>query len=295
MGGDVPNVLNPSVPLTAPVSAHSRRQAAQLRASSASRLTSMDVVLAATLGAAALLLSLSHPFSHAYVGSMQYGDAAYWDFNGESWARGYAFSKAPDIRPGYSVFLGVIYALTGADFAHAFVGQALLLAASVVLVFLLGRRLAGRLTGVVAATLLAFDPYIWEWTATSTTELLGAFLNLCAVFFLVGAIRGNARYRNAALFGLFIALANVVRPVSGPFIVPGLVLILLAHGTRKQRGLAASIGVAAMVLGLIPALLYQYWSTGDLNLSSNSAANLYGASSPIYKTWTPAMNNDVAA
>src|SRR5438105_9952992 len=110
-----------------------------------SAVHSFDFMLVLVLCVGSFVLALAHPWSHAYIGETQYGDAAYWDFAGENWARGYVAIKFPDIRAGYSVFLGIVYALVGSSFQHAFVGQALLFAASVGLVFAIGRMLRGRL------------------------------------------------------------------------------------------------------------------------------------------------------
>src|SRR4051794_33335602 len=78
-----------------------------------SRPHSLDIMFSLLIGMAALVLSLTHPWSHALIGEAQFGDAAYWDLGAESWARGYIFSKTPDIRPGYSLIMGMVYALFG--------------------------------------------------------------------------------------------------------------------------------------------------------------------------------------
>src|SRR5438105_2799649 len=104
-----------------------------------SRPGTLDLLLSAGLAVGALALSLSHPWSHAFVGEAQNGDAAYWDLNAESWARGYVSSKVPDIRTGYSVFLGIVYVLTSPDFRNAFAAQAVLFSIGVVLVFVVGK------------------------------------------------------------------------------------------------------------------------------------------------------------
>src|SRR3954454_13248262 len=72
---------------------------------------SLDIVFSLLIGLAALVLALTHPWSHGLVGEAQFGDASYWDLGAESWARGYIFSKMPDIRPGYSLIMGMVYAL----------------------------------------------------------------------------------------------------------------------------------------------------------------------------------------
>jgi len=48
-----------------------------------------------------------------------------------------------------------VYALVGADARHAVVVQSILFALMVVMLYVAGKRLTGRLTGIVAALLLA--------------------------------------------------------------------------------------------------------------------------------------------
>jgi lambda repressor-like predicted transcriptional regulator len=261
-----------------------------------SRARTFDWACLIALSTGALMLALVHPWSHAYIGEAQYGDAAYWDFAGENWARGYVAVKFPDIRAGYSVFLGMIYALTGSSFQFAFAGQAVLFAASVAMVFSIARMLRGRLAGVLAGALLALDPYLWEWVATSTTELLGAFANLVGMYFVVRACRPNGRVWDFVWFGLWIGIANVVRPVTLPIVMVGIAVVaVLWHVNWRRRALGGLLMVVGVAVGSLPGVGYQYATTGDVSLSSNSAANLFAASSPKYRTWTPVMYDDIAA
>lgn len=258
--------------------------------------TSFDFAVLFVLCVGSFVLALAHPWSHAYVGDAQYGDAAYWDFAGENWARGYVGAKAPDIRPGYSVFLGIVYSLFGARFQNAFIAQSLLYAIGVGMVFSIGKRIGGRLTGLLAALMLALDPYMWEWNATSTTELLGSIANLAAVFFLIRALSSRRALIDVALFGACLAIANIVRPVTLPFLAPALLVLLVkSRGALVTRVGLATIAVSATAVALVPSIAYQYAATGDPGLSSNSAANLYAASDPAYGTWTPAIYDAVAA
>lgn len=253
-------------------------------------------MLALSLAGLALALALTHPWSHGYVGEMQYGDAAYWDLTGESWARGYVSSKVPDIRPGYSVFLGIIYSLFRPDFAYAFVGQSLVYSVGVAMLYLMGTHLGGRLAGLLAAALFALNPYMWEWNATATTELLGSIANLAALYFLADGLRQGRRFRSLVFFGVFLAFANVIRPLTLSFLGPSLlVLLFLVRASWKQRAARTLVALAATMLGLMPGVLYQYISTGDPGLSSNSAANLFAASHPTYRTWSPAVYEYIEA
>jgi hypothetical protein len=260
-----------------------------------SKSASFDFLVSSGLFIAALALSLAHPWSHAYEGQMQFGDAAYWDFNAESWARGYALVKAPDIRPGYSVFLGSIYSLFGPDFRYGFIAHALLYALGVYVLYRLGQRLSGRLVGLTAALLFALDPYMWEWTATSTTDLLGSIVNLGAIYFLATALLARGSKWRMFFFGLLFGFANVIRVFSLAFLGPALLIPLLLRVAWRRRLALISVGFAATILGLLPGAVYQYATTGDPGLSSNTASAIFAASSPRYGVWTPQMYGDVEA
>lgn len=258
------------------------------------RQTTLDLVIQLCLFGLAFGFALAHPWAHAYVGEVQFGDAAYWDLGGESWARGYISAKVPDIRPGYSLFLGIIYALSGVDFRHAFVAQALLFGIVVVLVYQIGRHLGGRVAGLMAGLILALNPYMNEWVALSTTEILGSACNLAALYFLLRAVWRPYRISDAVLFGVFLGYANTVRPLTLLFLIPAIPIILLFVNTSWKKRVWLTIGVAGgLALTLSFAVLYQYWATGGGGLSSNTAANFYGASDPKYKTWVPEMYVEV--
>jgi hypothetical protein len=238
---------------------------------------------------AAFVLAVLHPWNHAHVGSEQFGDAAYWDLAGESWARGYVATKAPDIRSGYSEFLGIVYSLSSASWSHAFVAQALLYASGVGVRYAMGRQLGGRLLGLLAALLLTLDPYMWEWTATSTIELLGSIASLASVFFLLKALRP----RRASPGRRYLAFASHLRTLSGRLVcyISWWRLRWLFYSCVRplhERVKLGAVAIVASAITLLPSVLYQYASTGDPGLSSNGAANLYAASSSLYKTWVPA-------
>lgn len=255
----------------------------------------LDFAIQLGLFGLALGFALTHPWSHALVGEAQFGDAAYWDLAGESWARGYIATKVPDIRPGYSLFLGIVYSLSGADFRHAFVAQALLFSLATLMVYQIGRRLGGRAVGLLAGLMLALNPYMAEWVAISTTDLLGSVCNLAALYFLLQAVWRPYRMIHAVLSGILLGYANTVRPLSLFFLLPATLTILLLVKTSWKKRVWLTMGaVGGLALTLSFALMYQYWGTGEIGLSSNAAASFYGASSPKYKTWTNEMYVEVA-
>ncbi len=257
----------------------------------------IDFAIRVALFTLAFGFSLAHPWSHAIVGETLYGDAAYWDVAAESWARGYIATKVPDIRPGYSLFLGAVYSLAGVDFRHAFIAQALIFGVAVAIVYAIGKRLGGRLAGIVAGLMLALDPYMDEWVALSTTEILGSVCNVAALFFLLRVFRRPHRPADAAAFGILLGYANIVRPLSLFFLAPAMLamLFLIATAPGKRRAALALASAAGVALPLAFGVAYQYWRTRELGLSSNTAANFYGASSPKYRTWKPEIYSEVTA
>lgn len=259
------------------------------------RQRTLDFAIQLGLFGLAVGFALTHPWAHAYVGEAQFGDAAYWDLAGESWARGYIANKVPDIRPGYSLFLGIVYSLSGVDFRHAFIAQALVFGLGVLLVYQIGRRLCGRAAGLLAGLVLALNPYMAEWVAISNTDMLGSVCNLAALYFLLRVVWRPCRMTDAVLFGIFLGYANTVRPLTLLLVIPATLTIAFFAKTSWRKRAALSIGiVGAVAFTLGFALMYQYWQTGEVGLSSNAAANFYGASSPKYKTWTNEMYVEVA-
>ena len=237
---------------------------------------------------------LAHPWNHAYIGERQFGDAAYWDLTAENWARGYVLHKVPDIRPGYSLFLGSLYALFGVDFRWGFAAQAVLLALAAVLAYRLGTALGGRLAGILAGLSLALNSYLNEWASLSVTEMLGSFCNVAALYFLLRALWRPGRVREAVWFGLLLGYGNAVRPLTLFFLAPGaLALLLAARGGWGKRARLAGVALGAAALPVALGILYQYLAAGELGLSSNAAANFYGASDPRYRTWWPGVYVEV--
>jgi 4-amino-4-deoxy-L-arabinose transferase-like glycosyltransferase len=243
----------------------------------------------------AFSFALFHPWSHALVGEAQFGDAAHWDLAGESWARGYFAAKIPDIRPGYSLFLGIVYSLSGVDFRHAFIAQALLFSLAALMVYRIGKRLGGRAVGLLAGLMLGLNPYMAEWVAISTTDLLGSVCNLAALYFLLRAMWRPHRMTDTALFGIFLGYANAVRPLTVLFVIPAMLITLIFAKPSWRKRAALSVGMSgALAFTLAFALMYQYSGTGEIGLSSNAAASFYGASSPKYRTWTNEVYVEVA-
>jgi mannosyltransferase len=127
---------------------------------------------------------------------------------------------------------------------------------TIAFVYLAGRELASRRAGLIAAALVAFNPYlIWysqEARSYGTLVMLGAV----ALYFFARARRHATRQ---VLFGWAIAssLALLTHYFAVFFIVPEALLLLLWSGAARRRvtiwaiALVAAVGVALAPLATV--------------------------------------------
>jgi len=179
--------------------------------------------------------------------------------------------------PLYAYFLAGLYAVAGPSVAAAQWAQHLLGAASCVFVALLGARLLGRTTGIVAGLLAAlYAPSVF-FECQLLTPALGIALSLAALLLLIASL-DKPHYLRLLAAGALLGLSAGVRP---DVLLPAglVVLFLLLHHLRTRRGpLAASAacivaGIAAVVL---PITARNHHLTGQLiPISSNAGINFY--------------------
>ena len=158
---------------------------------------------------------------------------------------------------GYPAFLGVVFWLVQhtpvpdeLPLAATLV-QAVLGTASVALVFLIARRVAGTPAALVAATVTAAFPSLVIYTATLQLETVFIFLALAAVAILVVHDWSEPpSLRRLLAFGIVLGVSALVRPFSLPFVLaPAVALVLAGLGWRQAvRALAVPLGAAAVVL-----------------------------------------------
>jgi tetratricopeptide (TPR) repeat protein len=176
--------------------------------------------------------------------------------------------------PLYVYFLALCYSVFGQSFAAPLIIQAIVGAASCGLVFLIGRRLFGRVAGAVAGFVLAF----YRMAIYSDGEILPTtlfmFFMLLAVWFLLECLKGS-RHRDAALTGVFLGLAFLTRPDIFPFALA--MMAVLAVLTRTKRGLRLTATVAIVFAGFLMLLGIRNYVAYDkfFIFSPQGAVNLY--------------------
>lgn len=185
--------------------------------------------------------------------------------------------------PGYPIFLGVVlWAVRGIGLSSdiptiAGVANLVLGTTSIVLVFLIGRRLFDERVGLVAAALFAFWPNLVFHTAVALTETLFNFLMLAAVLVLVGARWEEKRFGVGRLVaaGVLLGLAAYVRPIS-VLLLPVLAFLWwrARFGWRRNLGQLAVLTVTIVAV-LVPWTVRNADAMGSfVAVSTNTGDNL---------------------
>ncbi len=136
---------------------------------------------------------------------------------------------------------------------------------SVLMVFLLARKLYRPETAVLAATLFAVSPFFLMTASNFMSHTTTAFYLLASLVFLAYADRRPLAY--SFLAGIFIGLVFNTRPLTGAALVPAFSLFTLASllgplpkREAFRRAIAFGLGCAVM---LALYFVYRYLTTGD--------------------------------
>ena len=126
----------------------------------------------------------------------------------------------------------------GYTYASARAASAFLGAAALILVYLLGKKVAGRMAGVTGLILLALSPMYHVLSSTAMLENLGMVLNLTALLVLLKAWELNSPARAAAA-GMTAAGLFLSKYIYGAFFGAALVAFLLSLLFWKTKDLEA--------------------------------------------------------
>jgi 4-amino-4-deoxy-L-arabinose transferase-like glycosyltransferase len=189
-----------------------------------------------------------------------------YDFGamGKSIAAGDGFTPFGSLlerrAPLYPAMIGATYFLLGEQPTVIYLLQAVLVAATCVIVLDIGRRLFNTRTGIIAALLCALNPMLLRYVGDLQLETLLTFLFTATVWV---AVRFYARptVTLGVAVGAFAGLASLTKSVAFPYpflFAAGIVAIAIF---RRWRGSESSIpwrGLAAMFATL--ALLIAPWT-----------------------------------
>jgi hypothetical protein len=166
-----------------------------------------------------------------------------------------------DWSPGAPLFYAGVYFLRGGvDPEAARVAVAILGMALILLVYLIGRRLAGPLAGLVGALLAAIYPAFLDNNEQLLSEPIAAFTLAAAVLSFLWAADGGGAWR-WAVPGLFLGATALTRPEYLPFAAVFALLALALIARRRGLGnavLASGLLVVAFLVPLAPWAVRNY-------------------------------------
>jgi hypothetical protein len=210
-----------------------------------------------------------YPFSDALIYA-QYAQSALAG-NGFLW---------PDVptRPLYITFITWLHALAGQDYAQVIMLQTLVLAAFPVILYLLGKELAGRPLGLGLALLAIFRdltaniaaPFALNYTYTKLffSEIPAALLISLFTLMVVRWMRQSKPLWYVLLAGGILGLSSLIRLQSVVVLVAVIPISFFVLKNRKKWLAGSALMVVGVALALIPWLARNYRATSGLVLDN---------------------------
>lgn len=170
----------------------------------------------------------------------------------------------------WPVFLGSLWKmnLDPVIFGHAL--TLLCSLANIIFVYLIGNRVYGRGTGILAALLLGMSPSFFSWGNSMLTEIPASFLGLLSFYLVL-----KERYFFSGLVGM---LAFAMKFVHLFTFIPIAGVVFFRSLSRRSSGLKTPL--VSYVLGCIPAVIAlagaHFVLYGDLLLPFTDARLVYG-------------------
>ena len=229
------------------------------------------------LFAAAFLVKLAYVIQssgglHVTVPIM---DSKYYDKEAQDIAHGHLVRKdAFFMGPLYPYVLAAIYSIFGRDFMIVRIVQVLGGSLSVVLTYLIGKRVFRPSVAFAGVVMLVLYGSTTFHEGEMLMEWLGTLINLTALYVLLRspAKRGYFTY---ALAGFLIGLSALAR--ANILVLVPVVLVWTLFVMREERRVQkALLAVAAAAIAVAPATLHNYFAAKDpVLVTSNSGVNFY--------------------
>ncbi|RJQ44227.1 MAG: hypothetical protein C4534_06610 [Gaiellales bacterium] len=150
-------------------------------------------------------------------------------------------------------------------------------------VYLLGKELVGEKVGLMAAALVAVDPYLVDLSTQLYSESMFMFFVLLAILFSRHMVRG-CRVPCSILAGSALGFAYLVNPTALIYLA---LFVLVALFTALRRGVWGHM-VRALAVFLIsfsvyaaPLVLYLHSEMGGWNVSGKNPVLVYSAGESV--------------
>ena len=191
--------------------------------------------------------------------------------------------RRPFIKaPGYPYVLSIVYRLVGVDYGRARAAQHALGIVSLLLLFLVARRLWGMPAGCIAATLYALSWLFPYYEVQFHETAVVVFLLLLFCWWTLDALARPALWR-WGVAGLLVGGLAVLRPnflLLAPVLAAGLALI--STGSRSAQLRTASVVMLGVAVVIAFSAIRNHRVSGERVLvSAGSGLNLYIGNNPI--------------
>lgn len=136
-------------------------------------------------------------------------------------------------------------------------------AASVILIYFIGRRLFGWSVGLLAALVFAASPFFLMNASNFMSHNTAVLYLLLSLLFLVHAERRPLLFYGLA--GVFFGLVFNTRPLTGAALIPpfGVMMLFAIYDRRLFGARQVAAFAAGALLMLLMYLAYRYGTTGD--------------------------------
>lgn len=196
-----------------------------------------------------------------------------------------AHLKDPDypgqlIGLGYPLFLAATFVTFGKSFLIVRIIQAFLGAITCLLLYWLGKEIFGRKHGMVAAVILAFDPFHIYRTGSILTEVLFIFLLTASLLYLYKGINSKRIY-SFILGNVFLIIAGLCRAAAFgmyPFILLWLLLNLWRDRLKMAKYAACVLIFSFLVIFLWHFILPEFYPSQQVevgNIKCKQEANIF--------------------
>lgn len=177
--------------------------------------------------------------------------------------------------PGYPLFLGISFALTGGFFLAAFI-QVCMGAFIPVLIRKIGLTLGiSSRASMLAAFIGILDLNFLSNTASLQTEGLFMPLFLFSIWYALGSLKDYS-WKRAGILGILFGILALIRPVFLYVGVGFLVAMALLNLWRYKKAVCIGvISISAMMIVLSPWALRNHQQFGSYDLASIGPVNMY--------------------
>jgi hypothetical protein len=186
----------------------------------------------------------------------------------------------PGRVPLYPAWIAGLHYVTGYSYARGIYIQCLLGALAVWLTFVLGRDLFGPAIGTLAALAVAVDIILVEQTVRYLSEIVFTPLVLAVAISFARALQQPTTAR-FAWTGVWIGLANLVRPTLVAFPVVAVLALAYVLGARRALRPAATLLIASTLI-VTPWVIRNYLKYHAIYPLATSNAILWQGSPEYY-------------